>query len=205
MPSGYDAVAGWCRGPGRSGSWPRRRRRRSGPGPPRRVARVLALDAPRPGPGRPRRAARWPRLPCHTLGARLLGPLGHQLVEVVAGDDVAVVGDSRGRRATQLERAAEGDRPQAVEAVVAPSQSVGQAHVVELLDRAGRQPVAAGLLPGEVLLLDEQDVVAGLGQPVGAGRSGRPAADDEDVVAAAARTLEPFALVGDDGGDLGLG
>jgi len=61
-------------------------------------------------------------------------------------------------------------------------QHVGQPHVVELLDRSGGEAVAAGLDPGERLLLQQDDVVAGLGQPVGAGRSGRAASDDEDVV-----------------------
>ena len=57
----------------------------------------------------------------------------------------------------------------------------GQADVVELLDRPGRETVAARLLPGKPLLLNEEDVVAGIGQPVGARRPRRPAADDEDV------------------------
>ena len=114
-------------------------------------------------------------------GARLHGPLGHQVVEVVAGDDVAVGREVGVLGPAQLERAAEGDRPQAVEAVVL-GQLVGQAHVLELAHRPGRQAVAARLLAGEALLLDEEDVVAGLGQPVGARRPGRAAADDQDVV-----------------------
>ena len=56
------------------------------------------------------------------------------------------------------------------------------AHVVELLDGAGREPVAAGLVAGEGLALEHADVAPGLGQPEAGRRAGRTASDDEDVV-----------------------
>src|SRR5439155_23921374 len=98
------------------------------------------------------------------------------LVEVLAGDHVAVVGEVRVARPAQLERPAERDRPEAVEAMVA-GQRASQPDVLQLPDRARREAVAAGLLPRVALLLDQQDVVAALGQPVGARRSPRPGPD----------------------------
>src|SRR5581483_4969485 len=118
-------------------------------------------------------------LPQHRAG--LHRPLGHQVVEVLTGDDVAEAGVVGVRRPLHLERAAEGEGPQAVEAVEL-RELGGQPDVVQLLDGAGGEAVAAGLLPRVVLLLEEEHVVAGLGQPVGARRPRRPAADDEDVV-----------------------
>ena len=115
-------------------------------------------------------------------GAGLLGPLGHQLVEVVTGDDVAVAGVAGTVGPLQLQGPPEGDRAQALEAVVA-GQHVGQTHVVELLDRAWGEPVAAGLHPGEGLLLHHHHVVTGLGQPIRAGRSRGTTPHDEDLVA----------------------
>src|SRR5204862_4691416 len=137
------------------------------------------------------------------LGAGLLGPLGDHRVELVTGDHVAVGGEARYGRPLELEGPTEGDRPQTDEAVVA-GQPVGQAHVVELLDGPWGQPVAAGLLPGEPLLLDQQDVVPGVGQPVRAGRAGRAGPDDEDVVVGH-QALEVVALVVHDCLDLCVG
>ena len=57
-----------------------------------------------------------------------------------------------------------------------------EAHVGELANRAGREAVPAGLLTGELLLLDNRDVPSGVGQPVRARRPGRTRADDDDVV-----------------------
>ena len=62
-------------------------------------------------------------------------------------------------------------------------EPLAEAHLVELVHGPRRQPVAAGLLARERLALDDDDVVAGLGQPVAGGRAGRATADDEDVVA----------------------
>ena len=44
---------------------------------------------------------------------------------------------------------------------------VGKAHFVELADRAWRQSVAAGLDPREMLLFDDDDIVAGFCEPKG--------------------------------------
>ena len=81
----------------------------------------------------------------------------------------------------QVQRHPVGAGPQAVVAVRS-GQCPVEAHVGELADRAWREPVAAGLLAGEVLLLDHDHVPAGVGQPVGARRARRAAADDQDVV-----------------------
>ena len=51
----------------------------------------------------------------------------------------------------------------------------------ELADRAGREPVAAGLLAREALLLDDEHAVPGLGEPVARRRARGTAADDERV------------------------
>src|SRR5205814_7574512 len=75
----------------------------------------------------------------------------------------------------------EGDGAETAEAVVA-GEVLGQAHVLQLSDGPRRQPVAARLLAGEALLLDEEHVVTGPRQPVRTGRPGRPSPHDQDVV-----------------------
>ena len=55
-----------------------------------------------------------------------------------------------------------------------------ESHLLELEDRPGRQTIAAGLVPGVFLLLDQSHVVAVPGQPIGGRRAGRAATDDED-------------------------
>ena len=57
-----------------------------------------------------------------------------------------------------------------------------EAHVGELADGPRRQAVAAGLLPRQRLLLDDDDVPARVGEPVRATRAARTGADDDDVV-----------------------
>ena len=75
-----------------------------------------------------------------------------------------------------------GDGPQAAEAVV--GLDLGpEAHVDELLDRPGRQAVAAGLLTREPLALQHHHVEALQCRPVGGGRAGWSAADDDQIVA----------------------
>jgi hypothetical protein len=74
-----------------------------------------------------------------------------------------------------------GHRPQPVVAQVL-GEGLGQAEVVELADRPGREAVATRLLPGEALALDDEHPATALGQPVGGRRAGGPAADDQDVV-----------------------
>ena len=81
----------------------------------------------------------------------------------------------------QLERDVVRARAQAVVAVEL-RQRVAEAHLLELVDGARREPVAARLLARECLALDDDDVVAGACEPVGRGRAGGTAADDEDVV-----------------------
>ena len=81
----------------------------------------------------------------------------------------------------QVEHLAEGVGPQAGVAVGAGQRPL-DAHVGDLAHRPGGQAVAAGLLPGEHLLLDQGHVPPGLGQPVGAGGPGRAAPHDQDVV-----------------------
>ena len=51
----------------------------------------------------------------------------------------------------------------------------------QLDDRAGREAVAADLLPGERGLLDHEHVQAVAGEVVGRGRASRTRADDQDV------------------------
>jgi hypothetical protein len=60
-------------------------------------------------------------------------------------------------------------------------QLVAEAHLLELVDGAGREAVAAGLLARERLALDDGDVVALLGQPVAGGGARRSGADDEHL------------------------
>ena len=73
----------------------------------------------------------------------------------------------------QLERDAVGHGPQPVVAVVVGGDGRLEPHVLELVDRPGGEAVAAGLVAGERLALEDADVVAGLGQPEPGGRSGR--------------------------------
>ena len=53
-------------------------------------------------------------------------------------------------------------------------------HLLELEDRPRRQTIAAGLVPGILLLLDQRHIVAVSGEPIGGRRTGRAATDDED-------------------------
>ena len=106
--------------------------------------------------------------------------VGDHLVELAAAHDVAVVGEAGMLGPGHLEGDAVGDGPQPVVAVVV-LEAIGQAHVVERGHRPRGEAVAAGLVAGEQLLLDDEDVVAGSGQPVGGGGTGRAAADHQDV------------------------
>src|SRR5438067_5865591 len=105
----------------------------------------------------------------------------------MASDDVAVAREPGRLGPLELQRLAESDRPQTGEAVMA-GELFGQSHVFELAHGTRRQAVAAGLLTREALLLDEQHVVAGLGQPVGACGARGPATHDEDVMDGGAGT-----------------
>jgi hypothetical protein len=59
---------------------------------------------------------------------------------------------------------------------------VFEAHVGKLPNRSGGEAVTAGLLTRKGLLFDETHVPTGLRQPVGAGGTARPSADNDDVV-----------------------
>jgi hypothetical protein len=93
-------------------------------------------------------------------------------------------------RPRQLDDLAVRRRPQAAEAVEA-LERFGEAHVGELLHRARRQPVTAGLLAWERPLLDDEDVVALLGQPVRGRRARGTAPDDEHLAPPAHRGCAP--------------
>ena len=66
--------------------------------------------------------------------------------------------------------------------LVGSGQGLLEAHVGQLAHGTRRQPVPAGLDPGEVLLLHHDHVPAGLGQPVGARGPRRAATDDHHIV-----------------------
>jgi len=114
-------------------------------------------------------------------GSRLGRTLDDDAVEVVTGDGVAVVGEMWVLGPAHLEGLAEAVGPQTV-VTVRPLELVLHPHVGQLAHRARGEAVAAGLDPGEVFLLDERDVPAGIGEPIGAGGARRAATDDEHVV-----------------------
>ena len=80
-----------------------------------------------------------------------------------------------------LDGVAEAEGAQAAVAVGA-RQGALEAHVGQLAHRPRREPVAAGLLPRELLLLHDHHVPAGVGQPEGARGPRGPGADDDHVV-----------------------
>ncbi len=130
-------------------------------------------------------------------GPGFLGVLAHEPIEVEPGDYVAVGGIVGMRRPTHLELPVKCHGAEPVVAVVA-GQGTLEAHVPELAHRAGRQPVAAGLLAGEVLLLHTEDVDAFRGEPIGSGGTTWPAADHEHVAVMPSRPrrIEAFARHG---------
>ena len=109
-----------------------------------------------------------------------LGVVGHHHVEVASPNDVAVARVDRVRRPPQLELATHPGRPQAIVAVV-PAQRCGKPHLLELVDGARGEAVAAGFLPGKRLSLDHRHVVTVLGEPVARCRTCRTAPDHENV------------------------
>ncbi len=78
------------------------------------------------------------------------------------------------------------DRAQAVVAVVS-GEGVSQSHFLELVHGPRCEPVAAGLLAGEVLLLQHDDVESGTRGPVGRGAARGSSADHQQVVYAVVR------------------
>ena len=117
------------------------------------------------------------------LGAAGLGLGGHHRVEVAPADDIAVAGVHRVLGPLHLEGDPVGDAAQAVVAVVVGRDLLLEAHVPQLGDGARGEAVAARLLAGEGLLLDDDDVAPGPGQPVGRGGARGAAADHQRVVA----------------------
>ena len=81
----------------------------------------------------------------------------------------------------KVEHFAEGMGSQAGVAMCS-NQGALETHVLDLANRSRRQAVAAGLDPGEDLLLNQSHIPAGLGQPVSAGRPCRATADHQDIV-----------------------
>src|SRR5690606_38653308 len=110
----------------------------------------------------------------------LLGEGGDLLVQVAAPDHPTPVGKARMLGPLQLEHdRVAGVRAEPVYAVEAGDVEV-EAHLAELEDRPRREPVAAGLVAGVFLPLDEGPVVAGASQPIGGRRSRRAGADYEE-------------------------
>ena len=144
---------GPCRAPGRTGSWSRRRSRRSGRGSRACRPLVLVLHHARRSPAR--RAGAADGLGALRAAWRPPSPRARRRTGRGRGGAPRTRGSGTpgARGQLQLERDAVGDGPQAVEAVEV-GEAVVQAHVGELLDRPGREAVAAGLLAGEALALD---------------------------------------------------
>ncbi len=71
----------------------------------------------------------------------------------------------------QLESPPEAVRAQTLKAMPGAGQFVGQAHVLELADGTGGQAVTARLLAGIAFAFDQNHVMSGGGQPVGARRT----------------------------------
>ncbi|CAB5027352.1 unannotated protein [freshwater metagenome] len=127
-------------------------------------------------------------------GAAPHGVLRHERVELGPPDHVAEVRIDGVVGPLHLDRAVVGDRPEPIDAVVA-GEHVREAHVVELFDPTRRDAVTAGLLARERLALDEHHIETVLGRPVRGTRTGRPPADDEEIVhqpAAGARLVMSF-------------
>ncbi|GAA3124411.1 hypothetical protein GCM10020001_051440 [Nonomuraea salmonea] len=105
---------------------------------------------------------------------------GDDLVEVLPGADEPEVREALELRPVELEAQAAADDAQAL--VPDPAGRVDvDAHVLELLDGARGQAVAADLLAGEPGLLQEQHVEAVLREVPGGGGAGGAGADDDDI------------------------
>ena len=201
----------------------------AGPDLPRRRRVALSFTtAPRTSP--PSTIGAMASVPWCSDGAGRDGVLGDELVEVATAHDVAVRREHRVLRPLELEGDAVGAGPQAVVAMVAGGDDGRlEPHLLELVHRPRRQSVAAGLLAGEGLALDDGDVVAGLGRastppPPRRGRrrrrgrravprrrwsrldySGALLAGRLGELGLARHLAEHLALVADDGEDLLLG
>ena len=106
---------------------------------------------------------------------------GQNLVEVLAAPDQAV-----GRVVAELgprdfETVPAADDAQALVVQPAVLRRSVDLHVVQLLDRAWGQAIAADLLAGEGRLLEHEDVEALSCEVIGSGRACRPSANDDDI------------------------
>ena len=120
-------------------------------------------------------------VPCEEGRSGLDGAGGHETVEVVARDGVAVAREVGMLGPLHLDGVAEAVRTEAGVTVRARQRAL-ETHVGQLSHRPGREPVAAGLLPRELLLLHDHHVPPGVGQPEAARCPRRPCADDHHVV-----------------------
>jgi hypothetical protein len=111
-------------------------------------------------------------------GARRDRVRGEPGVEVAPAADQAVAGPALEGRPVDLDHLAAPGDPQPL--VTDPAGGV-DAHVVERLDGARGQPVAADLLAGQPGLLQDDDVEAGAGE-VPRGRGARRTGADDDHV-----------------------
>ena len=119
-------------------------------------------------------------------GAGRLRVVGEQGVELAAPADQAVVGPVVQLRPVDLDDLAAAVHAQALVPHPAGGRRGVDAHVLERLDPARGEPVAADLLAREGGLLEDDDVEPGAGEPVGGAGAGRAGADDEDVGGAVA-------------------
>ena len=101
-------------------------------------------------------------------------------VEHVTSQGDRVVGKSGMLRPRHVDLVAPVDHAHTVETVPVQSERV-DVEQRQLVQRTGRQRVAARLVTRNGTLLDDRDVVARTGQPVSDRRSGGATADDEDV------------------------
>ena len=117
-------------------------------------------------------------------GSGLHRDLGHHLVELPAPHDVAVGREVGVGRPRQFEGDPVRDRPQPLEALEL-RERPGETHVVELPHGPRGEPIAAGLLAREALLLDDEHPPSPLREPERGGGARRARADHENVVAIA--------------------
>jgi hypothetical protein len=115
------------------------------------------------------------------LGACGTGVLDECVVEAHARACEPVRGVARQLRPGQLEAVSATHDAQTLVADPAVALAERHAHRDELLDRAGRQAVAADLVPRERRLVEEQHVEASRRAVIRRARSCRASTDDDDI------------------------
>jgi hypothetical protein len=110
----------------------------------------------------------------------LLGERGHLPVEVGPADHPSPVRVHGVLGPVQLQHQLAAVGPQAAAAVELGHVEI-ESHLGELVDRPRREPVTTRLDARILLLLDEENLAARPGEPVGGRRASGPAADHEDV------------------------